>query len=186
MGHIFEPETLHEITKRAVGKPLEASFDQITAELAERYPGHIDTGPRRWIFNNAGGAMGQIALLHASLTEYILIFGTPIGTFGHSGRYTTDVHDFMIAGEMWTYVEGDLDRRVSLPGDHAYLGRARAKGYRAAPQTWMLEYSRGPTFTMLPFGLADTVFSTLDFGALVRTLSGYGRLVTRELWRGKL
>lgn len=34
-----------------------------------------------------GGWMGSVRLLHASLHEYILLFGTAVPTTGHSGRY---------------------------------------------------------------------------------------------------
>lgn len=39
----------------------------------------------QWIFMNAGGWMGSMCLMHASLTEYILFFGTAVETSGHSG-----------------------------------------------------------------------------------------------------
>lgn len=181
MSYVFDPEVLHEITKRSVGLPLEQAFDQITCELSDRYPGLIYTGPRNWIFNNAGGAMGQMTLLYASLNEYILFFGTPIGTGGHSGRYATEVHDFMIAGEMWCYIEGELERGEYFPGDAAYLGPSQAKGYCAKEDSWMMEYARGPIPTMLPFGLADTLASTLDVRTLGRTLVDYGKFVARDL-----
>lgn len=186
MAYIFDPQTLHNIVKANLDQPLESAFDGITADLAARYPKHISTGPRDWMFNNAGGAMGQICLLHASLTEYILLFGTPIGTEGHSGRYRTEVHDFMIAGEMWCYIEGETERSVYRPGDWAYLGSDQAKGYVAKDAAWMLEYSRGPIPSMLPFGLADTMLSTLDYRTFGRTMATYGKLVVRQLMAGKV
>jgi C-8 sterol isomerase len=181
MSYVMDPDVLGEIVRGAVHLPLEAALDQITRDLDARFPGRVYTGPRKWIFNNAGGAMGQIALLYASLNEYVLIFGTPIGTEGHSGRYATDVYDYMIDGEMLCYVEGDLEATTFKPGDCAHLGRARAKGYRVKDRAWMLEYSRGPVFLMLPFGLADTVFSTLDMTTLARTLGTYGKFVARSM-----
>lgn len=187
MAYIFDPDQLQALTDRHLSLPLEIAFDGITQELAAAHPGHIRTKPRRWILNNAGGAMGQICLLHASLSEYVLFFGTPIGTEGHSGRYPTRVWDFMITGEVWTYLEGSTTRSVSKPGVNAMdLPAGKAKGYRAFEDSWMLEYARGPIPTMLPFGLWDTLFGTLDFVTFGRTLRQYAGLVAGELLKGKI
>jgi len=185
MSKIFDPEVLHEIAKKGVGVPEDEMFDVVTKELVEAYPEHVHpTG--RWIFNNAGGAMGALMLLHASLSEYLIFFGSPIGTEGHSGRYVTEVYDFMMSGEMWCFHEGEFSRTVYKPGDAAYLGRNKTKGYRLPESGWMLEYARGPILTMLPFGFLDVFSSTLDFRAWLRTLGDYGKLVTGSLMRGKI
>jgi hypothetical protein len=187
MGFLFDPEVLGRCAAEGIGKDdLEASFDAITEALARQYPGHINTGPRDWIFNNAGGAMGQLTYLHASLTEYIILFGSPIGTEGHSGRYGSEVYDWVFDGEMWCYHEGESERTLYGPGSTAYLGDGKVKGYRLPDHAWMLEYSRGPIPTMLPFGLADTVFSTLDFRTFRRTFVGYGKYTIKSLLRGKI
>ncbi len=187
MGYAFDPNELEEIVNRHTSKPLQEAFDAITQDLATAYPGRIETGPRKWVFNNAGGAMGQMTLLHGSLSEYIIFFGTPIGTEGHSGRYPTRVWDFMIKGEVWTYLEGRFDKIVSKPGHHTMdLPAGTAKGYRAFDDAWMMEYARGPILTMLPFGLWDTIFSTLDFVTFFKTFWYYGRLVVDQLLRGKI
>jgi C-8 sterol isomerase len=39
---------------------------------------------------------------------------------------------------------------------------------------------------MLPFGLADTLTSTLDFRTLARTMWIYARLTVKELLQGKI
>ena len=186
MAHVFHPEVLETCAQRGIGLPIEEGFDAITAELARQYPEHIETGPRRWILNNAGGAMGQICLLHCSLTEYLLFFGSPIGTQGHSGRYGTHVYDWVFKGEMWCYHPGDTERTVFQPGETAYLGSNQVKGYRVLDNTWMLEYARGAIPSMLPFALADTVMSTLDFQTLGRSLTTYTKQVGRSLIRGKI
>ncbi|OBG27506.1 hypothetical protein A5764_02800 [Mycobacterium sp. 852002-51057_SCH5723018] len=69
MGAIFDSEHLHSIAMNAVGlDSKDAAFARIISELTREYPGHIrDDIP--WVFNNAGGAMGQMKLLHASLSE---------------------------------------------------------------------------------------------------------------------
>jgi C-8 sterol isomerase len=186
MAYVFDPEELHQIAKRAVGKrPRSALLASVESELATHYPKHI-TRDNPWVFNNAGGAMGQIKILHASLTEYVLLFGTPIGTEGHSGRYTTEVFDFMLDGEMWCYHAGDFQRTEFKAGDVAYLGADKAKGYAVPNYAFMLEYARGAIPTMLPFGLADTLFSTRDRTTMGRTIWQYGKLTVKQLLQGKI
>lgn len=186
MAYLFDPHELHQIAKLGVGRPDREQMFQLVAEaLQRRYPQHI-TLDNPWIFNNAGGAMGQMKLLHCSLSEYIIFFGTPIGTEGHSGRYRTEVHDFMLDGEMWCYHAGEFEPTIYRAGDAAYLGPDKAKGYAVRSHAWMLEYSRGPIPLMLPFGLADTMFSTLDRATVGRTLWQYTKLVARELAQGKI
>lgn len=186
MAYVFDPAVLHEIARAAVGKKPRADMIASVEEgLIARYPDHVDRDAP-WLFNNAGGAMGQIKILHSSLSEYILIFGTPIGTEGHSGRYGTEVYDFMLEGEMWCFHAGEFDKTVFKPGDLAYLGPDRAKGYAVPSHAFMLEYARGAIPTMLPFGLADTLFSTRDRSTLGRTLWHYGSRAVRELLHGKI
>ena len=60
MGYIFDPDVLKQCAARGIDLPLEEAFDAITFALAEHYPGHIYTGPRRWVYNNAGGAKGML------------------------------------------------------------------------------------------------------------------------------
>ncbi len=162
-------------------------FPYIIEELNKEYPGHICT-TQHWIYNNAGGAMGQMTLLHASLREYLILFGTAVGTEGHSGRYSAEVFDFMFDGEMWVEYEGKMNRVEYLPGNAAYLPSKVAKHYCVKDHGWMLEYGRGHNtiISMMPFGLADSALSTLDHKTLLRTLYYYGSLTSKELFtKGK-
>ena len=185
MAHLFDPEILHQIVRDVIGQPLPKIIEQITRELNDRYPGHIVQNGE-WIFNNAGGAMGQMLILHASITEYVMIFGTPVGTEGHSGRFYAKDFFFILEGEQWAYAEGDLGKRVYKPGDLHVLAPGTAEGYRMPEGCYALEYARGNIPSMLPFGLADAVSSTLDFSAVARTFGAYTKAVLSNLARGKL
>lgn len=185
MGPIFDPEVLHQVARARLGLPMPQMVKAIAADLHDRYPGHIDRDPP-WVLNNAGGAMGAFALLHASITEYVIVFGTPIGTEGHSGRHWADDYFIMLEGEQWAFSPGSTEREVYRPGDMHVLRRGQVQGYRIPDSGWALEYARGFIPAMMPFGLLDVVTSTLDVRTLGRTLKIYARGVTRELLRGKI
>jgi C-8 sterol isomerase len=185
MGAIFDPAELHDVARGALDVPTDALVPHIAAALERRYPGHVRT-PREWIFNNAGGAMGMMAILHASITEYLIVFGSPIGTEGHSGRFHADDWFFILKGEQWAYAEGEMERSVYRPGDMHHLPRGAARGYRIPDHCWALEYARGNIPSMLPFGLADAFTSTLDFRTIRKLFRLYGGAVIAELLRGKV
>ena len=187
MGYIFEPGILQQVAKSAISRnlPIEELVTTIAAELGKRYPGHINTSPS-WILSNAGGAMGAMYILHASITEYVMIFGTPLGTEGHTGRFHVDDYFIILSGEQWAFSAGQFTREVYRAGDMHHLARRQAKQYRIPEAGWALEYARGAIPTMLPFGLADTFTSTLDFSTLTRTLWIYTKSATKELLQGKI
>jgi C-8 sterol isomerase len=182
MRYIFEPDTLKLIVQQSLGRPLKEMIATLQAELTRCYPGHICQKPQ-WLFSNAGGAMISILILHVSLKEYVLIFGTPVGTSGHTGRHLVEFHDFVLDGEYWYYDEQNpLDRLVHKPGDYFHLPKGQSQGFHIPSHAWALEYARGAIGTLLPFGLADALFSTLDFKTVLKTQWIYGRQVLKELF----
>ena len=96
------------------------------------------------------------------------------------------MYDWVFQGDMWCYLEGETKRTLYPPGSTAYLGASQVKGYRIPDHAWMLEYSRGLIPSMLPFGVADTLVSTLDFKTLGRTFGTYGAKVVGSLLKGKI
>src|SRR5262245_38138715 len=104
--HVFDPDELYRIAQLGVGRPHAEMCQAVIDGLTRAYPDWIK--PQDWIFNCAGGAVGVMKLLHASLSEYLLIFGSAIGTEGFSGRYRVGIHDFVMSGEMWTYTDDDI------------------------------------------------------------------------------
>lgn len=92
----------------------------------------------------------------------------------------------ILEGEQWAFGEADTEKQVFRPGDMHHLPRGTAKAYRVPEHCWALEYARGVIPAMLPFGVADTLFSTLDFRTLGRTFWIYGKRVVSELLLGKI
>lgn len=185
MAHLFDPAVLQRVARGVLDLPMSEKVERLRAELAERYPGHIRRDVE-WIFNHAGGAMGQMCVLHASITEYIIVFGTPIGTEGYSGRFAADDYFIILDGEQWSYGAGEMDRQVFKPGDMHHLPRGQARGYRMPDRCYALEYARGWIPQMLPFGLADAFTSTLDPVPVLQTMRVYTKAVVSELLRGKI
>uniref|UniRef100_A0A3B4V6N1 Sigma non-opioid intracellular receptor 1 n=1 Tax=Seriola dumerili TaxID=41447 RepID=A0A3B4V6N1_SERDU len=84
--YVFNKEDVAKLAKQYAGQDHEQAFSKVVVELRKRYPGHIlPDEDLQWVFVNAGGWMGSMCLLHASLTEYLLLFGTAVDTGGHSG-----------------------------------------------------------------------------------------------------
>jgi C-8 sterol isomerase len=67
--YIFTPDQLHELSTRAVdthGNNTRGMVDQIVGELDQVTPGNHVNKHQEWVFNNAGGAMGAMYIIHAS------------------------------------------------------------------------------------------------------------------------
>jgi len=177
---VFDPEILYEISKKGIGKPKEEMFEIVHQELQRLYPNHIWT-KRHWLWFNSGGWMGTMCFLHASLTEYVILFGAPNPTSGHSGRYPLEVSDFVMEGEYYTSYEFSTDANCYKAGDRSYLPSMRACNFCIRDHAWMLEYGRGLLPLSLPFQMAGTFSSTLDFVSLFRTQFIYAKYLLYEL-----
>eukprot|EP00055_Hartaetosiga_balthica_P003956 m.9575 g.9575 ORF g.9575 m.9575 type:complete len:218 (-) comp3494_c0_seq1:2814-3467(-) len=190
-GHVFDPLKLQEIAKEAIAETGENEdvtelVNVLLSKLHKEYGQHILDEPE-WMFNNAGGAMGAMLVLHCSVSEYIIIFGTPLGTEGHTGRFPlADDYFTILHGEQWAFSPGELTKSVYKPGDQHYLKAGEAKQYKMHTGCWALEYARGNIPSMLPFGFTDTFFSTLDFYSLWQTVRISAVGMFTELAKGKI
>lgn len=66
--YVFKLDHLHDLSKRAVAQHGNSTKDMVSyivAELNDKYPGYINL-EEDWMFNNAGGAMGAMYIIHAS------------------------------------------------------------------------------------------------------------------------
>ncbi|KAI6250866.1 C-8 sterol isomerase [Erysiphe necator] len=186
--YIFTPDYLHDLSKRAIsnhGNNTRAIVSELTRELSEKFPGGYINLDEEWIFNNAGGAMGAMYILHASITEYLIIFGTAVGTEGHTGRHTADDYFNILTGVQLAYTPGSFEPEVYPQGSVHHLPRGNVKQYKMENGCFALEYARGWIPPMLFFGFADGLSSTLDFPTLWRTTWVTGKQMILNLARFK-
>ncbi|XP_020822627.1 sigma non-opioid intracellular receptor 1 [Phascolarctos cinereus] len=179
---VFQREEIAQLARQYAGLDHELAFSRLIVELRRLHPGHILADEDlQWIFVNAGGWMGSMCILHASLTEYVLLFGTAIDTGGHSGRYWAEISDTVISGTFRQWREGTTKSEVYYPGDTIVHGPGEATAVQWGAGTWMVEYGRGFIPSTLGFALADTFFSTQDFLTLFYTVRVYARALYLEL-----
>ncbi|EFY84548.1 C-8 sterol isomerase (Erg-1), putative [Metarhizium acridum CQMa 102] len=176
--YIFDLDELHDVSKRGLakhGNDTRAVVKYIVDDLHTTHGAHINL-EEDWVFNNAGGAMGAMYILHAR---------TAIGTEGHTGRHTADDYFHILTGEQWAYVPGEYEPEVYPPGSVHHLRRGEVKQYRMPDKCFALEYARGWIPPMLFFGFADGLFSTLDYPTLWKTTHLTAKQMVGNLLRGK-
>ncbi|CAN9504856.1 unnamed protein product [Ophioblennius macclurei] len=180
-GFVFQQQDVSRLAKQYAGQDHEQAFLKVVLELRRRYPGHIlPDEDLQWVFVNAGGWMGSMCLLHASLTEYLLLFGTAVDTGGHSGRYWAEISDTIISGTFRQWKEGTTKSEIYYPGDTIVHGVGEATAVQWSAGTWMVEYGRGFIPSTLGFALADTIFSTQDIVTMFYILRVYAKALLLE------
>ena len=177
---IFDPDIVHDCAMTCLGQPKPQMFDTFADAMEKQYPGVLDRG-QPWLYSIAGGAMIQMKLYYASITEYIMIWGTPIGSEGHSGRHMSGFWDTVIDGETWYYGEGQFEKTIYKPGDRIYVGPGQARAMNFTDGVWAVEYARGFIPYSMPFGVMDEMLSCLDWVTAAQTFSLYTDLVAQSL-----
>ncbi|CDO76464.1 hypothetical protein BN946_scf184600.g13 [Trametes cinnabarina] len=190
--YVFTPESLHQLAQAAVRAhpgDINAMIPYIVSNLTAEYSPSVialNLNSSEWVLSNAGGAMGGMYIIHASITEYLIIFGTPLGTEGHTGVHPADDYFNILVGEQWAFEPPKLEREVYRPGDVHFTPRGRVKQYKMHEGCFALEYARGWIPLMLPFGFADVFSSTLDWWSFYHTVLITARENIRNLLIGKI
>src|SRR5690348_10262231 len=148
MPYKIDPDVLAGVAEEVVGQQLAGAelIAHTTGLLAAAYPALIDAAPGRWVGSKAGGILGKVRFLYFSPREYLVLFGSPTGTQGFSGRYKhVDIHKFLISGRIdWYDLEAeDISPNTLLPGETTHTERGHARGMTIAPGSFHIEYGRG-------------------------------------------
>ncbi|AAS53193.1 AFL181Cp [Eremothecium gossypii ATCC 10895] len=187
-NYMFDPHTLNRICNTVIAKHnargavapralLQDVRDALAAHYGEEYINRYVED--EWVFNNAGGAMGQMLILHASVSEYLILFGTAVGTEGHTGVHFADDYFTILHGEQSAALPHALEPEVYTPGMTHHLRMGHAKQYAMPSGSFALELAQGWIPCMLPFGFLDTFSSTLDVYTLARTV----QLTARDMFK---
>lgn len=183
---VFDENVIAKIgEKHAVkdSKPtdLKLLFGKVYKELNSKYQGHLlHPDDQQWLFMNAGGWMASMCVLHASVTEYVLFFGTALDTTGHSGRYWANITDTVLTGEFHQWKEGEFSSRIHRPGDTVKHVSGEVTSVHFKAGMYALEYGRGFLPSTLSFVVSDTIFSTHDFVTLFHILRIYAKSLVME------
>lgn len=178
--YVFDPDVVHECAMTCLGLPKPKMFEVFAEAMEAKYPQVLDHG-QPWVYSIAGGAMIQMKLYYASVSEYIMVWGTPIGSEGHSGRHMTGFWDTVIDGETWYYAEGQFEKSVYKPGDRIYVGPGQARAMNFTDGVWAVEYARGFIPYSMPFGVMDELISCNDWVTAAQTLTLYADLTTQAM-----
>lgn len=99
--YIFDTEHLHDLSRRAIaahGNDTRAVVNYIVGELDQKFEGKYLNLEEEWVFNNAGGAMGAMYIIHASKQYHsygALVFG--IALIDYSRHYGVPDHFWCVA-----------------------------------------------------------------------------------------
>ncbi|RMY94043.1 hypothetical protein D0861_01558 [Hortaea werneckii] len=182
--YIFDPKQLHDLSLKAIdqhGNDTRAIVDSIVGDLS--------ADPKL-----ANHQVSVVSLMGwhcftnrvSGITEYLIIFGTAIGTEGHTGRHTADDYFNILHGVQYAYAPGSFEPEVYPQGSVHHLKRGEVKQYSMREACFALEYARGWIPPMLGFGYADTFSSTLDFPTLWATTRVTGSQMIGNLLKGKV
>lgn len=181
-NYIFDPTTLNQICNTVITQynasttPETFSTGGLLREIRDALASHYGEEyinkyvEEDWVFNNAGGAMGQMIILHASISEYVIFFGTAVGTEGHTGVHFADDYFTILHGEQTAALPHALEPEVYTAGMTHHLQKGWAKQYSMPSGSFALELAQGWIPCMLPFGFLDTFSSTLDLYTLGKTV----------------
>ncbi|WP_293010375.1 isomerase [Mycobacterium sp.] len=181
----IDPDVLAQIAKDAIGRPLDSGerLDHVVEMISAAYPHLIAPVRGRWVGNKAGGILGKVSMVYFSPREYIVLFGSPTGTQGFSGRYKhVEIHKFLLAGQIDSYdLESDqISPSILRPGERTCLEKGHTRGLTIHPGSWHLEYGRGAVATTLPFAMAETLLTSLELPSMVLSTKEFVRLVRRR------
>ena len=191
--YVFDHKELQAIVQDTLKDHQDNHLGDILGDLIprikEKYGDKLainDLNWDEWVFNNAGGSMGNMFIIHASISEYLIIFGSSVSTNGHSGVHFADDYFTILKGQQNVGYANDINSTTFLPGDCNHLARGDVTQFTMDGGSYALELAQGWIPAMLPFGFVEVISSTLDFKNFGMTVYYTAREMLINLARGKI
>ena len=100
------------------------------------------------------------------------------------GRYYLNITDTLVSGTMKQWPEGGLAVREYKVGDTVVHEPGEVAGVQWTGGTVMVEHANGFIPYALPFALADSIFSAVEFYNVFKILKVYAFALFNELMLG--
>ncbi len=152
---MIDPDRVYQIVLSVIeqsppNESRDAYFERLKNSLKEAFP-FIDITVKRYT-NTYHGVTGDIYILYASFSEYMILFGTEHEQTlkGFSGNYfRTEFRTIVVEGEQITNENGH--ETIYKVGDRSYLAPSHDKIYELRSATregrkqggWIIECARG-------------------------------------------
>lgn len=186
----FDKDVIHKLVLETLKENQDADAKSIMIDLGKKlkkiYPKYInEVNFNDWVFNNAGGAMGSMFVLHISITEYLIFFGSAIGTEGSTGMHYADDYFIILSGRQKASDPNEMTPRIFKPGELNHLKKGTINHYSLDEGSFAIELAQGWIPLMIPFGILDSFTSTLDFLNLSKTFKIMTKNIIKNLLNGK-
>lgn len=178
-AYALDPDEIRELALPHVGKPPAQIMADLERDLAARYGDliHLDMP---WVTNPAGFAMYQVKLVFARANEYLGLMSVPVPGTGHSGRHPVTYFDTILSGGSQNIATGEFEPKVTSAGDFLVTRPMESFTFHVPEHIYFIEYCRGPLPVLMPFGLANYLFGTLDFKQAAQIVKTHATLAWRS------
>uniref|UniRef100_H2ZFX4 Sigma non-opioid intracellular receptor 1 n=1 Tax=Ciona savignyi TaxID=51511 RepID=H2ZFX4_CIOSA len=181
-SYVFRANLVKEIGQRESGYSY--SHPSIRQAFRNIYPKHIlQEKYFPWISSHTGGLDGSIAVLYASLHEFLLLYNAEVETYGSTGRHYMNISVTVLRGSMSASQEGSTPSTSLSQGENTVFRMGTSSTVKLGQKTTLLVYGRGIVPLTSGYWISDTIFTQHDPILALTTMYLYFKaVVLSNVW----